>query len=85
MQCSHCEEDDKSLSEVRNSQGYSFAVACDQCAAIFKTEIIDVIAQMHGAVIVDGMYQCSPRGTPDYRSVNVGRLYIRMKEHCAPS
>lgn len=70
--CRYCGRRNVSLDEVKNARGTSIAVACADCHAKFNKEIVQVIDSMHGAYIVDGQYLCSPKGTPDYRSVAAG-------------
>lgn len=56
------------LCELRSSRGRCIALVCHACWPLGK-RMVDELARMHGAYIVSGRYLCSPRNTPDVKSV----------------
>ena len=75
--CPECEKSGP-LHSVSNCKGHSIGIFCSACA-LDAREVIDRIAGLHGAYIVNGRYLSSPIGTPDVRSLAEAREYVASR------
>lgn len=61
--CTLCEQSSATLTGVVNARGVTLGLFCPSCETKMRSAV-DRVNTRHGAYIVAGQYQCSPRGTP---------------------
>ena len=76
--CSLCHQDRASLAEIRNNHGRPVGIVCEQCHPKARA-IVNRVAGLCGAHVVDGRLMSSPIGSPDYRTLEEARGWIEER------